>query len=63
MPPCVHRSACRRGSVGLRVAVRLRAACLARGGGWLLLGCSSFSSLYWWLRDLVADRGGPVVSR
>uniref|UniRef100_A0A2N9J4T8 Uncharacterized protein n=1 Tax=Fagus sylvatica TaxID=28930 RepID=A0A2N9J4T8_FAGSY len=36
---------------------RLRAACLARGGGWLLLGCSSFSS------DLVANRGKPVVSR
>uniref|UniRef100_A0A2N9G8Y3 Uncharacterized protein n=1 Tax=Fagus sylvatica TaxID=28930 RepID=A0A2N9G8Y3_FAGSY len=45
---------------------RLRAACLARGGGWLLLGCSSFSSLCRWtgrLRDLVADCGGPVVSR
>uniref|UniRef100_A0A2N9EJX4 Uncharacterized protein n=1 Tax=Fagus sylvatica TaxID=28930 RepID=A0A2N9EJX4_FAGSY len=36
---------------------RLRAACLARGGGWLLLSYSSFSS------DLVADRGGPVVSK
>uniref|UniRef100_A0A2N9H6L1 Uncharacterized protein n=1 Tax=Fagus sylvatica TaxID=28930 RepID=A0A2N9H6L1_FAGSY len=42
---------------------RLCAACLVRGGGWLLLGCCSFSSLCRWLRDLVADRGGPVVSR
>uniref|UniRef100_A0A2N9GE35 Phorbol-ester/DAG-type domain-containing protein n=1 Tax=Fagus sylvatica TaxID=28930 RepID=A0A2N9GE35_FAGSY len=34
----------------------LRAACTARGP-WRWLGCSSFSS------DLLADRGGPVVSR
>uniref|UniRef100_A0A2N9GHK1 Uncharacterized protein n=1 Tax=Fagus sylvatica TaxID=28930 RepID=A0A2N9GHK1_FAGSY len=48
--PCVS------GSQRLRHCVR-RAQRVGRGGGWLLLGCSSFSS------DLLADRGGPVVSR
>jgi hypothetical protein len=48
----------RAASLRLRLSApaSLRAACTARGP-WQWLGCSSFSS------DLLADHGGPVVSR
>uniref|UniRef100_A0A2N9G7P1 Uncharacterized protein n=1 Tax=Fagus sylvatica TaxID=28930 RepID=A0A2N9G7P1_FAGSY len=57
MPSCICRSVCSRASAcGVPCAWRWLAATR-------LLLLQFFVPVDRWLRDLVADRGGPVVSR
>ena len=46
---------------GLRRPACLASRRAARGGGPVAVCCSSFSSLCWWLPDLVADHGFKVI--